>query len=64
MTAPIIAILDEDPSFLSQMQALLTPVGYQTLRGRPHGVVDAHALIKRSQPALVILDRWWRRGNE
>ncbi len=64
MTAPIIAILDEETSFLSAMQALLIPVGYRTLRCRPNDVVDVYALVKRSQPHLVILDRWWRRGNE
>ncbi|MDQ2785234.1 MAG: response regulator [Chloroflexota bacterium] len=64
MTAPIIAILDEDPSFLSAMQALLIPVGYRTLRCRPNDVVDVYALVKRYQPALVILDRGWGRGSD
>jgi CheY-like chemotaxis protein len=64
MTAPVIAILDEDPSFLDAMQALLTPVGYQAVCHRPHDVQGAHALVKRCHPQLVILDRWWRRGNE
>ncbi|MDQ2787799.1 MAG: response regulator [Chloroflexota bacterium] len=58
MTAPMIAVLDNDPSFLSLMHALLTDEGYRTLRCRPDDVVSAHALVKRARPALVILDLW------
>ena len=64
MTAPLIALLDNDPAFLAQMHALLTAAGYRTLRCRPRDVRSAHALVTRCQPALVILDRWWRgRGD-
>ena len=61
--APDIALLDNDPSFLSAMHDLLTTAGYRTLCCRPDDALDAHAVVKRSQPALIILDRWWRRGN-
>lgn len=58
MTAPVIAVLDNDPSFLSLMHDLLTDEGYCTLRCRPDDVLSAHALVKRARPALVILDLW------
>jgi len=64
MTAPLIALLDDDPAFLSQMHALLTTAGYQTLLCHPQEVTDMHALVTRFQPALVILDCWWRSGSE
>ncbi len=60
MTAPLIALLDNDPAFLSKMHDLLTDAGYRTLRCRPDVVVCAHALVTRYRPALIILDRWWR----
>ncbi len=63
MTAPRIALLDNAPSFLAQMRALLTVEGYRTLRCRPRDVRSVHALVKWRQPALVILDRWWRRTD-
>jgi DNA-binding response OmpR family regulator len=58
MTAPCIALLDDDPTVLSLMHELLADEGYRTLRCRPDDVVDAHALVKRARPALVILDLW------
>ena len=64
MTAPLIAILDHDPTFLRVSNDLLAAAGYRTLRCRPRDAVGAHALVERFQPALVILDRWWRRGSE
>ncbi len=64
MTAPLIALLDNDPTFLAQMHTLLTVEGYRTLRCRPRDVLSVHALVKRRQPALVILDRWWRRRGD
>ncbi len=64
MTAPMIALLDDDPAFLSQMHDLLTNAGYRTLRCRPCDVVCAHALVTRYQPALIISDRWWRRRTD
>ena len=51
MTAPTIAILDNDPSFLSVMHDLLTAAGYRTLRCRPRDVRDVHMLVRRFQPA-------------
>ncbi len=63
MTAPMIALLDDDPAFLSHMHDLLTTAGYQTLRHRPQEVADMHALVTRFRPALVILDCWWRSGT-
>lgn len=60
MTAPMIALLDDDPAFLSQMHDLPTTAGYRTLRYRPQEVADMHALVKGFRPALVILDCWWR----
>ncbi len=64
MTAPRIALLDNDPAFLAQMHTLLTDAGYRTLRCRPCDVVSVHALVKRYQPALVILDRWLAKRND
>ncbi len=58
MTAQLIALLDNDPSFLSQMHALLTGEGYRTLRCCPRDVLSVHALVKRARPVLVILDPW------
>jgi DNA-binding response OmpR family regulator len=64
MTAPVIAVLDNDPSFLSLMHELLTDAGYRTLRCRPGDVVSAHALVKRVRPALVILDLWLEQRDD
>ncbi len=58
MTAPVIAVLDNDPAFLSLMDELLTDAGYRTLRCRPRDVLDTHALVRRFQPVLVLLDLW------
>ncbi|MGI8688051.1 MAG: response regulator [Thermomicrobiales bacterium] len=56
MMAPIIALLDNDPFFLSLMHDVLTDEGYCTLRWCAGGCDDAHALLRRAQPQLVILD--------
>ena len=37
MTAPVIAVLDNDPAILSLMHDLLTEEGYRTLRFPPEG---------------------------
>jgi len=58
MTAPVIAVLDNDPSFLSLMHDLLTDEGYRTLRWHASEWARAHALLRRLQPQLVILDLW------
>lgn len=64
MTAPMIAVLDNDPSFLSLMHDLLTDEGYRTLRWRASEGARAHALLKRLQPHLVILDLWLAERDE
>jgi DNA-binding response OmpR family regulator len=58
MTAPVIAVLDTDPSFLSLMHELLTEEGYAPLRWQASEWVRAHAVLRRLQPALMILDFW------
>ncbi len=58
MTAPCIALLGNDSSSLSSMRDLLIAEGYRTLRCRPQEVTDAHAVVKRAQADLVILDLW------
>ncbi len=57
MTAPRIVLLSNAAS-LSAMHALLTHEGYRILRCRPQDVTDAHAVVKRAQADLVILDLW------
>jgi DNA-binding response OmpR family regulator len=58
MTAPRIVLLGNDSSSLSLMHNLLIEEGYRTLRCRPQDVTDAHAVVKRAQADLVILDLW------
>jgi len=58
MTAPRIVILGNDYSSLSLMHDRLIEEGYRTLRCRPRDVTDAHAVVRRTQPDLVILDLW------
>jgi len=58
MTAPRIVLLGNDDAPLAAMYALLTDAGYRTLRCRPRDVTDAHAVVKRTQADLVILDLW------
>ncbi len=58
MTAPVIMLLSNDDTHLSAMHALLTDEGYRMLRCRPRDVTDAHAVVKRAQADLVILDLW------
>lgn len=57
MMAPIIALLDNDPSFLTLMHDVLTDEGYRTLRWCAGGCEDTHALLRSAQPQLIILDR-------
>ncbi|GEM_PF-1525907 len=52
----MIALLDNDPSFLSLMHDVLTDEGYRTLLWHPEKGSDVHALLRRAQPHLVILD--------
>lgn len=58
MTAPVIAILDPDPSFLSLMHDLLAGAGYRTLLWQVQQKADAHVLLRHAQPDLIILDLW------
>ncbi|MGI8689231.1 MAG: response regulator [Thermomicrobiales bacterium] len=58
MAAPRIVLLSNDDTSLSAMHALLTDQGYRTLRCRPRDVTDAHAVVKRAEADLVILDLW------
>ncbi len=58
MTAPRIVLLSNDDTSLAAMYALLTDQGYRTLRCRPQDVTDAHAVVRRAQATLVILDLW------
>jgi CheY-like chemotaxis protein len=58
MTAPVIAVLDNDPSFLSLMHDLLTDKGYTPLLWHASEWVRAHAVLRRLQPALMIFDFW------
>jgi len=54
----MIAILDNDPFFLSFMHDVLTDEGYNyplLVFGR---VRRAHALLRRAQPNRIILDLW------
>ncbi|MHB8644315.1 MAG: response regulator [Thermomicrobiales bacterium] len=64
MTAPMIALLDNDPSFLSLMHDVLTDEGYRTLLWHPEEGSDAHALLRRVQPHLVVLDLWLKRRDD
>lgn len=64
MTAPVIAVLDNDPSFLSLMHELLTEEGYVPLLWRASAQPDPHALLRQMQPALVILDLWIERCDD
>jgi DNA-binding NtrC family response regulator len=58
MPAPRIVLLGNDSSSLSLMHDRLSAEGYRTLRCRPQDVTDAHAVVKRVQADLVILDLW------
>jgi CheY-like chemotaxis protein len=64
MTAPTIALLDHDPSFLAMMHDVLTDEGYRTLRWCAGEWADVHALLRRAQPHLVILDHSLTRRDD
>ncbi len=63
-TAPVIAVLDNDPSFLSLMHELLSEEGYVPLLWDASAQPDPHALLRQMQPALVILDLWIERRDD
>ena len=52
--AGLIAIINDDTAFLQLMSSLLSEEGYETLVWRESE--NAHEVIVREQPALVILD--------
>lgn len=54
MDQPVIAVINDDPTFLAVMEDLLKLEGYQPLMGT--GGAGAYHLIQREQPALVVLD--------
>jgi len=60
----MIALLDNDPSFLSVMHDVLTDEGYRTLLWHPEEGSDAYALLRRAQPHLVVLDLWLKRRDD
>lgn len=56
MTAPIIALLDSDPAFLTAMHDLLTGEGYRPLRWCACAGVELLPLLRDARPDLVIVD--------
>ncbi|MGI8857590.1 MAG: response regulator transcription factor [Thermomicrobiales bacterium] len=58
MTAARIVLLDNDSFSLGAIHAPLADEGYRVLRCRPRDIADAHAMVKRAEADLVILDRW------
>jgi DNA-binding response OmpR family regulator len=64
MTAPVIALLDNDPALLSLLHELLTDEGYGTLRCGTDDLLSAHALVRRACPVLVILDLWLQERDD
>lgn len=54
MNAPLIVVVEDEPTILMLIDALLTEAGYATLlitQGK-----DAHLQIRQAQPAAVVLD--------
>jgi DNA-binding response OmpR family regulator len=58
MIAPRIVLLGNDYPTLTLMRNRLIEEGYRVLRCRPQDVINAHAVVKRMQANLVILDFW------
>lgn len=56
MQSPLIAVVDDDPEIRQMLEMLLHSAGYRTLLW-DHGK-DAHLIIRRNKPDLVILDMW------
>jgi DNA-binding response OmpR family regulator len=54
MSAPLIAIVNDDTTFLQLMTDLLSDEGYATIIEKERG--DAPKVIREHQPDLVILD--------
>jgi len=55
-TAPLIAVVDHDTTYLRLIDTLLTTEGYRTLLMTAANT--AHETIQRERPDLVILDTW------
>jgi len=51
---PLIAVIDDEDSFLALMEAVLQEEGYRVVLGRVPD--DALTLIRETRPALVVLD--------
>lgn len=64
MTAPMIALLDNNPSFLSLMRDVLVEEGYRALLWHPDDGGDPHALLRYAQPHLVMLDLCLERRDD
>jgi CheY-like chemotaxis protein len=66
MTAPVIAVLDNDHSFISLMHDLLTDEGYlyTPLLWRERAGARIHSPLRRVHPALMILDLWLDERDE
>jgi CheY-like chemotaxis protein len=58
----LIAVVDDDPAYLTLIQEALAYEGEQTLLCDGHD--DAAAVIRREQPDVVILDLWMGGGAE
>ncbi|MGI8857101.1 MAG: hypothetical protein ACR2JW_15240 [Thermomicrobiales bacterium] len=64
MTAPMIVLLGNDSAALAMLHTLSATASYRTLRCRPQEVTDAHAVVKRAEADLVILDLWASRHED
>ena len=54
MTAPLIAVVNDDPGFLAMMSDVLADEGYRTTTSLT--TEDALSVIRRDRPDLIILD--------
>lgn len=61
MPPPLIAVVDDDLATLELFDTLLTNAGYRTFLW-PQGK-DAHLMIRKIKPDLVILDMWMEDRN-
>jgi two-component system sensor histidine kinase ChiS len=62
MAAPVIVVIEDDPVVLELMADVLLDAGYQPeLWASPDGALE---LIRRTRPALVILDAWLARKGD
>ena len=54
MTAPLIAVVNDEPVFVELLEELLTDEGYRVISSTEHH--EAYQLIRSQRPNLVILD--------